>query len=83
MDKQQLQKQINDEINNLVPGMIEDAITSHTHTGGDSPQIQGQYLSQAPQPAVTAPSGGGTVDGSARASINEIISRLKQLGLTK
>jgi hypothetical protein len=73
---------IDQEINNLVPQMIEDALTSQTHNGADSQQIYGGNLVSAPQPAVTAPSGGTYADTQARQAINDIISRLQALGLT-
>lgn len=38
-------------------------------------------FSSAPLTAVTAPSGGLTVDSAARTAINEIITRLEDLGL--
>lgn len=76
-----LQEQIQQEIQDTIPQMIDDAIGNHTHNGTDSLQIQGQYLSQAPQPSVTLPSGGLVVDIEARQSIADIVSRLQQLGL--
>jgi hypothetical protein len=38
-------------------------------------------LVNAPRAAVTAPSGGATVDTQARTAINSIITRLEELGL--
>ena len=76
MDKETLKQ----EILTLVSQMIEDAITVHAHTGADSQQIEGANLQNAPQNAVTLPSGGATVDTQARASIGEIVSRLQALG---
>ena len=76
-----IDEQIQQVIGDIVPGMIEDSVTSHTHNGNDSQQLQGQYLSQAPQKAVTAPSGGATIDSQARQAINDLISRLQGLGL--
>lgn len=75
-----IQEQIQNEIQSTVPAMIEDAVTTHIHNGSDSAQLQGQYLSQAPQNAVSAPTGGITVDAQARQAINDLISRLQALG---
>jgi len=70
MQKQDIIDLINQTINDTVPGMIEDSITSHSHNGGDSQQLQGQFLSQAPQSV-----GGGT--------LTEVIQALINLGLLR
>lgn len=86
---------IQNEINNIVPAMIEQAVSSHTHTGQDSQILQGQYLSQAPQSSLTTASsstlstGGAAVLSTADSTIltnailriAELESKLKALGL--
>lgn len=47
------------------------------------PEFEGRQIYHAPAEAVTAPSGGATVDTQARTAINDIISRLQLLGLLK
>jgi hypothetical protein len=38
-------------------------------------------IKNAPRPAITAPSGGTTIDSEARTAINSIITALEELGL--
>lgn len=54
---------IQNEIQSTVPQMIDDAISNHFHDGNGSQQIQGQYLSQAPQSAMTTASAGSLSSG--------------------
>lgn len=46
-------------------------------------EFQGRQIKKAPQAAVTAPTGGGIIDAEARTAINDLISRLQNLGLIK
>lgn len=72
---------IEQKINDVVPQMIEDAISVHTHTGTDSPQLTAESFAQAPQSPITTPSGGTVIDIEGRAAINSILSTLQALGL--
>lgn len=62
---------------------INPQLQRHTHNGIDSQKIPGKSIEKAPQNAVTTPSGGVTIDSQARTAINDIISRLQELGLLK
>lgn len=90
-----LQEQIQNEIQNTVPQMIEDSITTHTHNGGDSQNIQGQNIVGAPQNPLTTATGGSLTSGgtavlsnsdstilsNAITRIADVESRLRTLGL--
>ncbi|MGI9118419.1 MAG: hypothetical protein ACR2IQ_02630 [Minisyncoccia bacterium] len=76
-----IEQQIQQEIQRIVPAMIDEAVSSHDHTPGNSQTIQGSSLSQAPQPAVTLPTGGAVVDSQSRTAIGSIVSKLQALGL--
>ena len=62
---------------------IKSGTTKGTKIGTDTDQLIGFYgTTPVDQPATVAyPSGGATVDTSAREKIEELISRLKELGL--
>lgn len=57
---------------------LKKAFEQHTHDGVNSKAID---LSGLKQPAITAPTGGSTVDGQARTAINSIITALENAGL--
>lgn len=62
---------------------LEKQFQNHTHNGIDSKKVSirlrdTEFIKGA---AVTAPSGGATVDSEARAAINTLITRLEALGL--
>ena len=83
MDQSKITQIIQNEIYNIVPQMIEDALTAQTHNGGDSQRILGSDLANAPQSAVAQVTTTGTfgVDPSTVAAVNAIIVRLQALGL--
>ena len=59
-------------------------ITPHTHNDTDSPKLYfGDAIINAPQDAVTAPTGGTTVDTEARTAINDMITKLQTLGILR
>lgn len=47
------------------------------------PEFQARQIKKAPQEAITAPTGGATIDAEARTAINSLISRLQNLGLIR
>lgn len=55
-------------------------VPKHQHDGIDTPRIPAQAILGVPQSAVTAPTGGVTQDTQARTAINDIITRLENLG---
>lgn len=63
MISQVLLDAIDAEIQAQVPQMIEDAVSTHTHNGTDSQNIQGQYLVSAPLVPITTASGGSLSSG--------------------
>lgn len=77
-----LEDQIQQEIGNTVPQMIEEAVTSHTHNGSDSATIQGHNLSMAPQSAITTATGGtagATYTSTEQGLLNNAITRIADL----
>lgn len=61
-----LTETIDNEIQNQVPQMISDVVTSHTHNGSDSPQLDpSQSIIGAPAQAITPASGGALSTGGA------------------
>lgn len=54
-----------------------------TEQQNNLPTVLPYQIVKAPQPAITAPTGGGTVDTEARTAINSIITTLEKLGLVK
>lgn len=60
-----------------------DKIPIHQHNGIDCNELEAKdALARCPQPAITKPIGGGTVDSEARTAINSIIDKLKEIGIT-
>lgn len=54
----------------------------HTHNGIDSPRLQAtgelkEFLENIPQTAISSPSGGLNIDPEARATINQILTALR------
>lgn len=47
------------------------------------PQLRGFQFTKAPMEAVTAPTGGATIDAESRTAINDIVAKLVKLGLFK
>lgn len=94
-DDQKLQQKIDSRIADVVPGMIFDSISSHSHLGGDSQQIDASAIIGAPQNALTPASNGSLSTGGAfnltaadsailtnmQTRINQLESRLQALGL--
>lgn len=77
---------IQDQIQQTVPQMITDALSSQTHNGIDGQSIQGQFISQAPQPAIVSASigsistGGSAVLSTVDATIlNNALARIAAL----
>lgn len=60
-----------------------DKFEEHEHNGMDSKRIKGKNLLNAPQPAITVPTGGATVDAQSRTAITSIITTLQELGFIK
>jgi hypothetical protein len=59
------------------------AVPVHWHNGLDSNTLDlNSIMPNAPQPAISGPSGGATVDSQARNAINDIITKLKNVGIT-
>jgi hypothetical protein len=59
-------------------------IQPHNHDGTSLDKLfAGDSLRGAPQEAVTAPTGGSTIDVEARAAINSMILKLQNLGILK
>lgn len=56
-------------------------VTFHKHDGVDSPQLSLENMLETPQSAITAPTGGLTIDSEARIAINSIITALENLKL--
>lgn len=57
---------------------------NHKHNGTDSLKLQAdEALVNAPQAAVTPPTGGATQDAEARTAINDIITKLQALNLLR
>lgn len=69
-------------VDTTVNTVVSREITTHRHTGSDAPRIKGSGIVGAPQAKISPPSGGVTEDVQARASINQIITALKNLGFT-
>lgn len=86
---------VSDVIQDVVPGMIFDSISTHAHQGGESQNITGDSLVNAPQNALTPASGGtlttggaailstadSTILANAITRIGQLESRLQALGL--
>ena len=63
-DNQALDNIIQDQIQETVPQMIQDAINTHTHNGSDSAQLQAsQAIVGAPASAIPVASGGALSTG--------------------
>lgn len=60
---------------------IQTLFDNHKHTGSDSQRIQLNELEYEKQDAITAPTGGLTIDAEARTAINAIITALENLNL--
>lgn len=56
-------------------------IPIHKHNGIDSNKLELSDITDK-QLAITKPSGGTTIDSQARTAINDIVDKLKALGLT-
>lgn len=62
---------------------MENNVPIHLHNGIDCNELEAKdALARCPQPAITKPTGGGTVDSQARTAINDIIDKLKTIGIT-
>lgn len=72
---------IDNEIQNQVPQMIQDAITDHTHNGTDSQSLSIQSLANVPVASVATPTTGTTQDTLLRAAFSQLVVQLQQLGL--
>lgn len=58
-------------------------VETHKHNGTDSPQIEFTDISITPEPAITAPTGGSTIDTEARTAIISLIAQMKKNGFIK
>lgn len=63
--------------------MIKAAVSNHKHTGVDAMKLEIKDIGMIQQPAISQPSGGTVIDSQARNAINQIITTLKNLNLTK
>lgn len=63
--------------------LTDNQLKTHKHNGLDSLKISARDLENAPQPAISNPTGGVTIDANARAAIVSIITTLENLGLIK
>lgn len=58
-------------------------IEQHFHNKVDSNGLEAKdALNRCPQAAITKPTGGATVDSQARTAINDLIDKLKAVGIT-
>lgn len=62
---------------------MDNKTPTHKHNGIDTNQLDAkEALLNCPQSAITKPTGGLTVDSQSRAAINDIIDKLKTIGIT-
>lgn len=60
---------------------VSDLFNEHTHNGVDSKKIAFSNVTIVENAAITAPTGGMTIDSEARTAINSIITELENRGL--
>lgn len=63
---------------------MDTTVQNHDHNGVSSKKLDaGQAIVNAPQAAITAPTGGGVIDAEARTAINDILTALQTLHLIR
>lgn len=62
--------------------ILKNEYLNHRHTGNDNLKVKYTDILPVKQAAITAPTGGGTVDTQARTAIGTILSTLQALNLT-